>query len=792
MSNFTVEKLSHAVGIPADKLLDQMSKSGLKHSSGKDLVTEEDRKILLNYIKKEREKNKSKTITLKRKDSPSKSSDTSGQTSVLIKRKVSQKRKDGAIPLSTATSTDGFNFSEIEKKRVASEEFKKSEEDRKKREVESKTLVKRKKIPTITKGAPSAPDQSSSSKKDLKKSVHKKGKQEYSKKEQRELEGEEYLKKEQTSQHAFEKPTESLKKQIEIPEAITVSELAQKLAIKGGDLVKKLMEMGVMATFNQTIDQDTAILVTEELGHIGEASKEVVVEDKLKEMVTYEGEEASRVPVVSVLGHVDHGKTTLLDFVRKAKVAEGEEGGITQRIGAYQSNTSSGVITFIDTPGHAAFTEVRARGANSTDIVVLVVAADDGLQPQTEEAINHAKAAEVPIIVAVNKMDKEEADLEKVKNELSSKELVPEDWGGKTQFIPISALKGDGVEDLLEAISLEAEVLDLKTHHKGPGFGIVLDSSIEMGQGAVATVIVQKGTLKTGDIILVGDQTKKVRSLLDENGKKVKEAGPSSPILISGLDKPPSAGEEFVVVLSEKMAKEISADRLKKDRESKLAKQQVTNLESLFEKELPSLTIVNLVIKADTHGSLEAILGSLKNLENEEVKINIIHEAVGGINENDVNLAVTTSSIIIGFNVRSDNSSKKLAEKESIEIFYSGIIYDLIDGIKELVEGKMQPDIKEEILGTAEVKETFKSPNFGLIAGSMVIEGTIKRNKNVRVIRDDIVIFEGQLNSLKRFKDDASEVSSGTECGIGIENYSDVKVGDKIEVFDRVETKRSL
>ena len=753
--------------------------------------TEEDRKILLNHLKKEREKNKSKTITLKRKDSPSKSSDTSAQTSVSIKRKVSQKREDGAIPLTTETSTDGFNFSEIEKKRVASEEFKKAEEDRKKREVESKTLVKRKKIQTIKKEVPSAPNQPSSPERDLKKSVHKKEKQEYSKKEQRELEGEEYLKKEQTSQHAFEKPTEFLKKQIEIPEAITVSALAQKLSIKGGDLVKKLMDMGVMATFNQTIDQDTAILVTEELGHIGEASKEVVVEDKLKEMVAYEGKEASRVPVVSVLGHVDHGKTTLLDFIRKAKVAHGEEGGITQRIGAYQSNTSSGVITFIDTPGHAAFTEVRARGANSTDIVVLVVAADDGLQPQTEEAINHARVAEVPIIVAVNKMDKEEADLEKVKNELSSKELVPEDWGGKTQFIPISALKGDGVEDLLEAISLEAEVLDLKTHHKGPGFGIVLDSSIETGQGAVATVIVQKGTLKAGDIILVGDQTKKVRSLLDENGKKVKEAGPSLPVLISGLDKPPSAGEEFVVVLSEKMAKEISADRLKKDRESKLAKQQITSLESLFEKELPS-TVVDLVIKADTHGSLEAILGSLKNLEKEEVKINIIHEAVGGINENDVNLALTSSSSIIGFNVRSDNSAKKLAEKESVEIFYSGIIYDLIDGVKELVEGKMQPEIKEEILGTAEVKETFKSPNFGLIAGSMVIEGTIKRNKNVRVIRDDIVIFEGQLDSLKRFKDDASEVSSGTECGIGIENYSDVKAGDKIEVFDKVETKRSL
>ena len=550
--------------------------------------------------------------------------------------------------------------------------------------------------------------------------------------------------------------------------------------------------MGVMATLNQPLDQDTAILVTEELGHKGEPAVKVEVEDQLMELVTYEGEEEPRNPVVSVLGHVDHGKTTLLDFIRKANVAAGEDGGITQKIGAYQASTEQGTIAFIDTPGHAAFSEVRARGANSTDIVILVVAADDGLQPQTEEAISHAKAAGVPIVVAVNKMDREEADLEKVKTELSNKELIPEDWGGQTQFLPISALKGDGITELLEAVSLEAEVLELKAHHKGPAFGVVLDSTTEVGKGAVATVLVQKGTLKKGDMILVGEQTKRVRSLVDENGQALAQAGPSVPASITGLDVPPKAGEEFVVVTSEKMAKEISNERAEKAREERLARNQISNLEMLFDSELGNHTILNIVLKADTHGSLEAIIGSLKNVENEEVKINLVHESVGSINANDVNLALTTNAFVMGFNVRADNAAKSLSEKEGIEILYYSIIYDLIDGIKASVEGHLAPEVKEEILGTAEVKDIFKSPKFGLIAGSIVIEGTIKRNKPIRVLRDDIVIFEGELDSLKRFKDDASEVPMGTECGIGVANYRDVKIGDKIEVFDRIEVKRTL
>ena len=547
-----------------------------------------------------------------------------------------------------------------------------------------------------------------------------------------------------------------------------------------------------MATVNQTLDQDTAILLTEEMGHQAEPAQEELAEDKLDELVTYEGTEEVRNPVISVLGHVDHGKTTLLDSIRNTNVTKQEEGGITQKIGAYQADTKQGTMTFIDTPGHAAFSEVRARGANSTDIVILVVAADDGLQPQTEEAISHANAAEVPIIVAVNKIDLEGADLERVKNELSSKELVPEDWGGNTQFISVSALKGEGIDALLEAVSLEAEVLELKAHHNGPAHGVVLDSSTEKGKGAVATVLVQEGTLKAGDMILVGEQTKKIRSLVDENSKSLKSAGPSVPVLISGLDSPPKAGEDFVVVTSEKMAKEISTERSKRARESRLARQQITNLESLFDSELSKVIKLNLVIKADTHGSLEAILGSLKNFASEEVRLNIVHDSVGGINNNDVNLAITTQASIIGFNVRADSSSKKLAEAESIDISYYGIIYDLLDGIKETIEGHLEPDIKEEVLGTAEVKDTFKSPKFGFIAGSIVIDGTIKINKFVRVIRDDIVVFEGRLDSLRRHKDEASEVSTGTECGIGIENYSDVKVGDKIEVFDKKEIRRTL
>ena len=783
MPTVTVENLAKMIGSESEALLSQMKVAGLSHTDVSDEVTDQDKKTLLEFLKNQQTKS-TKTISLNKKTSKA---DPVPTGTVSITRKTISRDISESKATDTKRTSSTINFDEIEKKRQAGEANKKAEEEQRKKDLEQKTLVTRRKAKTgetpIKRAEPKRNIQTD------KKPVRPVRK-ELSKKEQRELEGESFLSN--VEKQEFEKPTEFVTKTIQIPETITVSELAQNLSVKGAEVVKQLMSMGVMATLNQPLDQDTAILVTEELGHKGEPAVKVEVEDQLMELVTYEGEEEPRNPVVSVLGHVDHGKTTLLDFIRKANVAAGEDGGITQKIGAYQASTEQGTIAFIDTPGHAAFSEVRARGANSTDIVILVVAADDGLQPQTEEAISHAKAAGVPIVVAVNKMDREEADLEKVKTELSNKELIPEDWGGQTQFLPISALKGDGITELLEAVSLEAEVLELKAHHKGPAFGVVLDSTTEVGKGAVATVLVQKGTLKKGDMILVGEQTKRVRSLVDENGQALVEAGPSVPASITGLDVPPKAGEEFVVVTSEKMAKEISNERAEKAREERLARNQISNLEMLFDSELGNHTILNIVLKADTHGSLEAIIGSLKNVENEEVKINLVHESVGSINANDVNLALTTNAFVMGFNVRADNAAKSLSEKEGIEILYYSIIYDLIDGIKASVEGHLAPEVKEEILGTAEVKDIFKSPKFGLIAGSIVIEGTIKRNKPIRVLRDDIVIFEGELDSLKRFKDDASEVPMGTECGIGVANYRDVKIGDKIEVFDRIEVKRTL
>ena len=783
MPSVTVESLAKIIGSDGEALLSQMKEAGLSHKDVKDEVTDQDKKTLLEFLKEQQTKS-SKTISLNKTSVKTEQENTG---TVSITRKTVSRENIESKAVDTKRTSSTINFDEIEKKRQAGEANKKAEEEQRKKEIEQKTLVTRRKAKTndapISRPAPKKVV--STTKRNVKPT-----RAELSKKEQRELEGESFLSN--VEKQEFEKPVEQVSKTIQIPDSITVSELALSLSVKGAEVVKQLMSMGVMATLNQPLDQDTAILVTEELGHKGEPAVKVEVEDQLMELVTYEGEEEPRNPVVSVLGHVDHGKTTLLDFIRKANVAAGEDGGITQKIGAYQANTEQGTIAFIDTPGHAAFSEVRARGANSTDIVILVVAADDGLQPQTEEAISHAKAAGVPIVVAVNKMDREEADIEKVKTELSNKELIPEDWGGQTQFLPISALKGDGIKELLEAVSLEAEVLELKAHHKGPAFGVVLDSTTEVGKGAVATILVQKGTLKKGDMILVGEQTKRVRSLVDENGKTLSEAGPSVPASITGLDVPPKAGEEFVVVTSEKMAKEISNERAEKAREERLARNQISNLEMLFESELGNHTILNIVLKADTHGSLEAIIGSIKNIENEEVKINIVHESVGSINANDVNLAMTTNAFVMGFNVRADNAAKSLSEKESIEILYYSIIYDLIDGIKTSVEGHLAPEVKEEILGTAEVKDLFKSPKFGLIAGSIVIEGTIKRNKPIRVLRDNIVIFEGELDSLKRFKDDANEVPMGTECGIGVANYRDVKVGDKIEVYDRIEVKRTL
>ena len=573
-----------------------------------------------------------------------------------------------------------------------------------------------------------------------------------------------------------------------------MGDLAQQMAVKAGVVIKELMKLGVMATINQMIDQDTASLVVEELGHRIKLKSDDELEEQLEEsLASQEGTPELRAPVVTVMGHVDHGKTSLLDYIRSSRVAIGEAGGITQHIGAYHVKTDMGMITFLDTPGHAAFTAMRARGAKSTDIVILVVAADDGVMPQTEEAVQHARAAGVPLVVAINKMDKEGADPDRVKNELAAKEVIPEDWGGDTQFIPVSAHTGEGIDTLLEALLLQSELLELKAPADVPASGLVIESRLDRGRGPVASLLVQQGTLKQGDIVLAGLQYGRVRAMLDENGQPIKVAGPSIPVEILGLDGTPDAGDPFVAVESEKRAREIADFRQEKQRSSKLARQQAAKLDSMFETMTAGeVQTLNIVIKADVRGSLEALQSSLSDLGNEEVKVNVVAGGVGGITETDISLAITSNAVIFGFNTRADAKARGLAENEGVEVRYYNVIYDLIDDVKAALSGMLSPELREEIVGIAEVRDVFRSPKFGLIAGCMVTEGTVYRSKPIRVLRDNIVIYEGELESLRRFKDDANEVRSGTECGIGVKNYTDVKVGDLIEVYDVNEVARSL
>jgi translation initiation factor IF-2 len=549
-----------------------------------------------------------------------------------------------------------------------------------------------------------------------------------------------------------------------------------------------------MATINQMIDQDTASLVVEELGHRTKLRSDDVLEERLEEsMASYEGTPELRAPVVTVMGHVDHGKTSLLDYIRNSRVAVGEAGGITQHIGAYHVKTDQGMITFLDTPGHAAFTAMRARGAKSTDIVILVVAADDGVMPQTEEAVQHARAAGVPLVVAINKMDKEGADPDRVKNELAAKDVIPEDWGGDTQFVPVSAHSGEGIDRLLESLLLQSELLELKAPEDVPASGLVIESRLDRGRGPVASLLVQQGTLNQGDIVLAGLQYGRVRAMLDENGQPIAVAGPSIPVEILGLDGTPDAGDPFVAVESEKRAREIAGSRQEKQRSSKLARQQAAKLDSMFETMTAGeVQTLNVVVKTDVRGSLEALQSSLSDLGNDEVKVNVVAGGVGGITETDVSLAMTSNAVIFGFNTRADAKARGMAENEGVEVRYYNVIYDLIDDVKAALTGMLSPELREEIVGIAEVRDVFRSPKFGLIAGCMVTEGTVSRSKPIRVLRDSIVIYEGELESLRRFKDDASEVRNGTECGIGVKNYTDVKVGDLIEVFEVNEVARSL
>ena len=769
MADINVKQLSKAIKIDLDNLLAQMKAAGLSHKSEKDIVSTEDKKVLLKFIK-DSKKDSKKTISL------STSSQKTAKPNLSVTRINSpDKEKKSNVKQDFTGSID---FDEAERKRLNAQN-ESAEEEKKKAEAKTKVVRKTKQEPQKK-----IPQNLKKDKKTFKDS---------SKEDQREKEGEKFLEKNFENVQKFEKPQEFIQKEVKIPETIVVSKLAKELSIKSSDLIKSLMNSGVMVTLNQAIDQETAILVVEELGHIGIPQDIESEEEKILEHIVYEGDEELRNPVVSVLGHVDHGKTSILDFIRKSSVADQEEGGITQGIGAYQVDRNNQTITFIDTPGHAAFSEMRARGANSTDIVVLVVAADDSVQPQTEEAFNHAKAANVQVIVAVNKIDKPDSDIEKVKGDLSKMGLVPEDWGGDTQVVPVSAKTGEGIDDLIENITLLSEMLELKTNHDGPASGVVLESGVKKGEGAVATLLVQRGTLNSGDYVLIGDQFRKIRSLKNFLGSQIKTSPPSSPVAISGLEYPPNAGQEFMVVKDEKAAKSLSEERASKSRDNRLAKKGVVSLDGIFagagDSAKPS---VNLIIKTDTNGSAEAIAGAINNLKVEDAKIKIVLDGVGPVSVNDVNLAVASEAVILGFNVRSDAAAETLAESEEIKIQYFGIIYDLLDAVKEIIEGSLEPEIKEVTVGIAEVKDTFKSPKFGLIAGSIVIEGAVIKNLPIRVLRDNIVIHEGKLDSLRRFKDEASEVKSGTECGIGIENYNDVKVGDKIEVFERTETARKI
>ena len=567
------------------------------------------------------------------------------------------------------------------------------------------------------------------------------------------------------------------------------------MSIKSAEIIKLLFNMGVMATINQILDQDTSTLLIEEIGHKARFVSEDAIEDELAESVSVESGniEISRAPVVTVMGHVDHGKTSLLDYIRKASVASHEAGGITQHIGAYHVATEHGMISFLDTPGHAAFTAMRSRGAKATDVIVLVVAADDGVKPQTEEAVQHSKAAGVPLVVAVNKMDKEGVDPDRVKNELSAMEVIPDDWGGDVQFIEVSAITGLGVENLLEAILLQSELLELKAFSDVPGQGVVIESRLDKGRGPVASVLVQNGTLNTGDIVLAGHEYGRVRALVDEMSKSIKSAGPSIPVEILGLNGVPDAGDEFVVVEDEKRAREVSEFRRIRHKDSLQAKQQSSLIENMFagigseEKKR-----FNIILKTDVRGSLEAISTSLQKLGNEEVDINIVGSGVGGISENDAHLAATSNAMLIGFNVRADKAARDIIENEALQMRYYNVIYDVIDDAKGVMGGMLSPEIREEIVGIAEVRDVFNSPKFGQIAGTMVVEGTVYRSKPIRVLRDNVVIYEGELESLRRFKDDAMEVRNGMECGIGVRNYNDVKVGDKIEVYETTEVARSL
>jgi translation initiation factor IF-2 len=847
MADVTVKELAKTVGVSEERLLSQIKEAGLPHASPDETITNEDKNTLLMFLRQSHGNRETsdaapRKITLKRKTSTTLTSSSGHGRGKTVNVEVRKKRtyvKRSPIPeeeqpeeATLATSED------LEPEEIVSKESQVTEAEAAV-EVESDSQDTSAKesgadkvataaeilevplvVPEAEKGGKLPPKRKTRDADDDReedKKTHQKHKEKALRRPRERvpsvddfvLEDGEYEEVEGHvrrggrkskgrvggKQHAFEKPTEFIVREITIGDSNPVGELAQKMSVKSGELVKVLLNMGVMATINQPLDRDTSTLLIEEMGHKAKFVSEDAIEEKLYEdLAQHEGkQEVTRAPVVTVMGHVDHGKTSLLDYIRKSSVVSHEAGGITQHIGAYHVNTDHGMISFLDTPGHAAFSAMRSRGAKATDVVILVVAADDGVKPQTEEAVNHARAAKVPLVVAINKIDKENADPDKVKSELSAHEVIPEDWGGDTQFIEVSAQTGQGIEELLEAVLLQAELLELKAFTDVPGSGVVIESRLDKGRGPVASVLVQNGVLSVGDIVLVGHEYGRIRALMDENGDNVKSAGPSIPVELLGLTGVPDAGDEFVVVRDEKKAREVAEFRRGRTRDSQHAAQQTTSLESM----LASLgkdekKILNVIIKGDVRGSVEAINASLQKLGTDEVAVNIVSSGVGGITETDAHLAATSKALLIGFNVRADKPARDVVENEALELRYYNVIYDVIDDAKAIMGGMLKPELREEIVGIAEVRDVFNSPKFGQIAGSMVIEGTVYRNKPIRVLRDNVVIYEGELESLRRFKDDANEVRNGMECGIGVRNYNDVRVGDKIEVYETREVARTL
>ncbi|KTD65414.1 Translation initiation factor IF-2 [Legionella santicrucis] len=866
MADVTVKQLAQVVGIPVERLLNQLQEAGLSFKDDQQTVNEEQKRILLNHLKRTslRDTNVSpERITLRRK---SLSQVTighdaySGKTvnievrkkKVFVKRSsvieqpepeepiveenvpeqqpaeivletpsIEESTESSLEPVETLPETnaeqnqeakDEVPVSEEEKVEQSSEKLAADtlEETSALEEIAELSLKEDHKTekPIKKKHTEQGPESDSSDFRKAKKKpkyqtydrdeeeqdTHRRGSGRSKFKKRKGTEkSDKYREAEESLKHGFALPTAPVVREVLLPETITVAELAKRMSVKAAEVIKVMMSLGAMATINQVIDQETAVIVIEEMGHKARIIKEDAIEAGLGESITEGSHHESRAPVVTIMGHVDHGKTSLLDYIRRTKVASGEAGGITQHIGAYHVSTPKGDITFLDTPGHAAFTAMRARGAKVTDIVILIVAADDGVKPQTIEAIQHAKAAKVPIIVAINKMDKPDADPERVMNELTVHEVIPEAWGGDTMFVNISAKSGMGIDDLLDSILLQSEVLELTAVIDGAAKGVVIESRLDKGRGPVATVLVQSGTLRKGDILLAGFQYGRVRALVSDNGDMVESAGPSIPVEVLGLSAIPHAGDEAVVVSDEKRAREVALFRQGKFRDVKLARRQKSTLEGIMENMAAGESkALNVVLKADVQGSLEAISDALVKLSTDEVKVAVISSGVGGITESDVHLAIASDAILVGFNVRADSSAKKLAEHESVPIHYYSVIYDIVDQIKGALTGMLAPQFKEEIIGIAEVRDVFKSPKIGAIAGCMVVEGVIKRNNPIRVLRANVVIYEGTLESLRRFKDDVVEVRQGFECGIGVKNYNDVKPGDLIEVYETVEIKRDL